>query len=471
MTPDATSDRPLTPAAADDGTDAGITPRSRVKAILVGSVGNLIEWYDVYAYTAFALYFAPAFFPSGDPVAQQLSAAAVFAAAFIVRPLGGLLFGWVADRYGRRRSLMVSVLLMCFGSLMIAVSPTHAEIGAAATVILVVARLLQGLSQGGEYGASATYLAEMAGPRQRGFYSGVWYTTLIGGQLAAILLLLVLQQFFLTTDELRAWGWRIPFAIGAVLAMYALFMRRDMHETEHYQAARSSAGRAGATAVSGDGGNGTGTSNDAASGTGTMKTLLSHWRELLLVVGITIGGTSAFYTYTTYMQKFLKLSVGLDDAQVTAVVLGYLVVALLLQPLYGALSDRVGRKPLLLWFGIMGVLCTVPLLTTLSQVKSPWLAWLLICDAWVIVSGYTAITGIIKAELFPTSVRALGVGVPYALTVSIFGGTVDAVALSFKQAGIESGFYWYATACIAVSLLVYLRMPDTLKESRMEQHH
>ncbi len=472
MTPEATSDRSLpaigsatgataTPALTDIAAIDDATPRHRVKAILVGSIGNLIEWYDVYAYTAFALYFAPAFFPSADPVAQQLSAAAVFAAAFIVRPLGGVLFGWVADRYGRRRSLMVSVLLMCFGSLLIACSPTHADIGAAATVLLVVARLLQGLSQGGEYGASATYLAEMAGPKQRGFYSGVWYTTLIGGQLMAIVLLLLLQKVFLTPDDLKAWGWRIPFVIGAALSVYALFMRRDMHETDHYRAAQASAGAA----------TDEGSDQVAASAGGTMKALLAHWRELLLVVGITIGGTSAFYTYTTYMQKFLKLSVGLDDAQVTMVVLGYLLVALLLQPVYGALSDRVGRKPLLLWFGVMGVLCTVPLLTTLSQVKSPWLAWLLICGAWVIVSGYTSITGIIKAELFPTSVRALGVGVPYALTVSVFGGTVDAVALSFKQAGMESGFYWYATACIAVSLLVYLRMPDTLKVSRMEQHH
>lgn len=433
-------------AAQASGTQAAGTA-SRVKAILVGSIGNLIEWYDVYAYSAFALYFAPAFFPSADPVAQQLSAAAVFAAAFIVRPLGGLLFGWIADRYGRRRALMVSVLLMCFGSLLIAVSPTYAQAGASATVLLVAARLLQGLSQGGEYGASATYLAEMAEPHRRGFYSGVWYTTLIGGQLAAITLLLVLQQFFLSVDELKAWGWRIPFAIGALLALYALFMRRDMHETDHYQEARA----AGAAA-------------------GSWRALLAHWRELLLVVGITIGGTSAFYTYTTYMQKFLKLSVGLDDAQVTTVVLGYLLVALLLQPLYGALSDRIGRKPLLLWFGTMGVLCTYPLLTLLSQTKSAWVAFGLICVAWIIVSGYTAITGIVKAELFPTSVRALGVGVPYALTVSVFGGTVDAVALSFKQAGMESGFYWYATACIFVSLLVYVRLHDTKAGSRMEEH-
>ncbi len=421
--------------------------RRRLRAILVGSAGNLIEWYDVYAYAAFALYFAPSFFPANDPVAQQLSAAIVFAAAFVIRPLGGVLFGWVADRYGRRRSLLLSVLLMCFGSLLIAISPTYAQVGVWATCLLILARLLQGISQGGEYGASATYLAEMAHPARRGFYSGVWYTTLIGGQLLAVLVLLVLQKWVLSPADLKAWGWRIPFAIGALLSVYALWMRRDMHETAHYTEAAQTA---------------------AAN---SMTELFRHWRACLLVVGITIGGTSAFYTYTTYMQKFLKLSVGLDDTQVTMVVVGYLLVALILQPLYGALSDRVGRKAMLIWFGVMGVLFTYPLLSTLSQTKNPWVAFALICVAWLIVSGYTSITGIIKAELFPTSIRALGVGVPYALTVSLFGGTVDSVALSFKLAGHESWFYWYATACIFISLLVYLSMRDTLLHSRMEQHH
>lgn len=437
------------------GQQDSVDTKRRVKAILVGSVGNLIEWYDVYAYSAFALYFASSFFPAADPVAQQLSAAIVFAAAFVIRPLGGVVFGWIADKHGRRHALMLSVLLMCFGSLLIAVSPTYAEIGVGATTILVLARLLQGLSQGGEYGASATYLAEMAHPARRGFYSGVWYMTLIGGQLAAVLVLLVLQQVFLTPAELKAWGWRIPFVIGALLSVYALYMRRDMHETTHFiEAANRASMRV---------------SNRAAP-SGSIKMLLKHWRELLIVVGITIGGTSAFYTYTTYMQKFLKLSVGLDDLQVTLVVIGYLVVALILQPIYGALSDKFGRKPMLIWFGVMGVLCTYPLLSTLAQTKSPWVAFLLICAAWLIVSGYTSITGIIKAELFPTSIRALGVGVPYALTVSIFGGTVDSVALGFKQTGHESWFYWYATACIFISLLVYLGMRDTRSHSKMEQH-
>ena len=419
----------------------------RVKAILVGSVGNLIEWFDVYAYAAFALYFAPSFFPADDPVAQQLSAAIVFAGAFVIRPVGGVIFGWIADRHGRRHALMLSVLLMCFGSLLIALSPTYAQVGVWATVILIVARLLQGLSQGGEYGASATYLAEMAHPARRGFYSGVWFMTLIGGQLAAVLVLLLLQKLLLTSAELKEWGWRIPFFIGALLSVYALFMRRELHETDHFQ----QAAKHGTPAAS-------------------LKTLLKHWRQCLLVVGLTIGGTSAFYTYTTYMQKFLKLSVGLDDGQVTMVVVGYLLVALVLQPVYGALSDKFGRKPMLVWFGVMGVLCTYPLLSTLAQTKNPWVAFGLICVAWLIVSGYTSITGIIKAELFPTSIRALGVGVPYALTVSIFGGTVDSVALGFKQAGHESWFYWYATGCIFISLLVYVSMRDTRAHSRMEQH-
>jgi MHS family alpha-ketoglutarate permease-like MFS transporter len=431
-----------------NATENSIDTVKRVKAILIGSIGNLIEWYDVYAYSAFALYFAPSFFPAADPVAQQLSAAIVFAAAFIVRPLGGILFGWCADRYGRRKSLMFSVMLMCFGSLLIAVSPTYQQIGVGATLILIIARLLQGLSQGGEYGASATYLAEMAHPSRRGFYSGVWYTTLIGGQLAAVLLLLILQKVFLSTEELKEWGWRIPFVIGAVLSLYALVMRKDLHETEHYQQARKE-----------------------KPTQSLLQSLMQHRRELFLVVGLTIGGTSAFYTYTTYMQKFLKLSVGLDEVQVTTIVVGYLVLALIMQPLYGALSDRVGRKPLLIWFGVMGTVCTYPLLTALSQTTNPWMAFSLISAAWLIVSGYTSITGIIKAELFPTSIRALGVGVPYALTVSIFGGTVDSVALGFKQAGHEQWFYWYATACIFISLLVYLGMRDTLTQSRMESHH
>ena len=421
--------------------------KRRIKAIFIGSVGNLVEWYDFYAYTAFALYFAGAFFPSHDPVVQQLNAATLFAAGFIVRPVGGWLFGHLADRYGRRLSLMVSVLMMCFGSLLIAFTPTYETIGFAAPALLALARIIEGLSLGGEYGASATYLIEIADPEHRGFYSSFQYVTLIGGQLTAILVLLLLQNVFLTHDQLVAWGWRIPFVIGALLAITAMFMRRHMQETEAFEAAKSTMKRES-----------------------SLRGLLRYPREVAIVVGLTAGGTAAFYTFTTYMQTFVKQTVGLSDIVTTYVIAGSLIFAAILQPLYGALSDRIGRKPVLMFFGIAGTLLTVPILTTLSGTKSPWIAFLLICGAWIFTAGYTSINAVVKAELFPTSVRATGVAVPYALTVSIFGGTAPAIALFFKQQGHEQWFYYYLAGIIFISFLVYALMRDTKHASAMHRH-
>src|SRR3979490_211213 len=419
----------------------------RIKAIFIGSVGNLVEWYDFYAYTAFALYFAPAFFPNSDPVVQQLNAAVLFAATFLLRPLGGWLFGYIADRYGRRISLMLSVACMCFGSLIIAVTPTYETIGIAAPMVLAIARIIEGLSLGGEYGASATYLSEIAEPKRRGFYSSFQYVTLIGGQLSAIIVLLLLQNVFLTLEELKDWGWRIPFVIGALLAIVAAVMRRKLHETEAFEEAKK-----------------------LSKPTGSIAGLLKYPRELLLVVGLTAGGTAAFYTFTTYMQTFVKQSVGLTENQTTFVIFGSLIFATVLQPIYGALSDRIGRKPLLIFFGVAGTISTVPILTTLKETKSPFMAFLLICAAWIFVAGYTSINAIVKAELFPTAVRALGVGLPYALTVSIFGGTAPAVALYFKSLGHEDWFYYYLSGMIFLSLIIYSTMRDTKHDSAMHRH-
>src|SRR5215475_10880293 len=437
------TDQAITPAPGLDVADV----KRRIRAIFVGSLGNLVEWYDFYAYTAFALYFAPAFFPHTDPVVQQLDAAVLFAATFLMRPLGGWLFGYLADHFGRRLSLTLSVVFMCFGSLMIAVTPTFATIGFAAPALLALARIIEGLSLGGEYGASATYLSEMAGDTHRGFYSSFQYVTLIGGQLTAIIVLLLLQKVFLTSAELKEWGWRIPFAIGAGLAIFAAVMRRSLPETEAFVEAKK-----------------------AVHPTGSLATLLRYPRELLLVVGLTAGGTAAFYTFTTYMQTFVKLSVGLTEDQTTIVIFASLIFATILQPLYGALSDRIGRKPLLIFFGVVGTIATVPILMTLKDTKSPFIAFLLICAAWIFVAGYTSINAIVKAELFPTNVRALGVGLPYAITVSIFGGTAPAIALAFKSAGHENWFYYYLSGMIFLSLLIYSTMRDTKHESAMHRH-
>jgi MHS family alpha-ketoglutarate permease-like MFS transporter len=308
--------------------------------------------------------------------------------------------------------------------------------------------LLQGLSLGGEYGTSATYLAEIADEKHRGFYSSFQYVTLIGGQLCAIAVLLVLQHLVLTPDQLRAWGWRIPFFVGALLAVTALLMRRNLHETGDFVAAKS-----------------------LARPESSVRALLKYPREVLVVVGLTMGGTTAFYTYTTYMQKFLKLSVGLSDTQTTAVTAASLLFALCLQPLYGALSDRIGRKPLLVWFGVTGTLGTIPLLNMLQATRSASVALLLICAAWTIVAGYTSINAVVKAELFPTRVRATGVGLPYAVTVSIFGGTAESIALWFKSIGREPWFFYYLTGVIATSLVVYTAMRDTKAHSTIGRYH
>ncbi len=411
---------------------------SRLRAIVVGSAGNLVEWFDFYCYAAFALYFANSFFPAQDPTAQMMSTAGIFALGFFVRPIGGFLFGYLGDHHGRRLALMISVLLMCFGSLLIACAPTYQAVGIWSPATLLFARLLQGLSLGGEYGASATYLSEMAESRHRGFYASFQYVTLIGGQLLALLLLLILQNYFLDARQLREWGWRIPFLVGACLALFALRMRHDLPETDSFKAAQKKT-RSG----------------------GSLKELARHPREVMLVIGLTMGGTLAFYVYTTYMQKFLRLSVGLTDAQTTAVSAASLIFAMCLQPLYGALSDRIGRRPLLVGFALLGTLFTVPLLTAIRHASGPWEAFGLIACAWCIVSGYTSINALVKAEMFPTTIRATGVGVPYAFAVSIFGGSSEYVALRFKQGGMESGFYWYATAVIACTLLVCWFMRDS----------
>lgn len=421
--------------------------RRRVRAIVIGSLGNLVEWYDFYAFTAFSLYFAGAFFPNKDPVVAQLNAMVLFAATFLVRPIGGWLFGYLADRYGRRLSLIASVVCMCFGSVLIAITPTYASIGLGAPVLLAVARIIEGLSLGGEYGASATYLTEMADQRNRGFYSSFQYVTLIGGQLTAIIVLLCLQRIFLTPDQLKTWGWRIPFAIGGLLAIFVAYMRRDLPETEAFNEAKQ-----------------------AVSPSGSLTGLLRYPRELLLVVGLTAGGTASFYTFTVYSQTLLKLTAGLSNDQTTLVIFATLVFATILQPLYGALSDRIGRKPLLIWFGVVGTLATVPLLTMLGTNKSPWMAFVLLALAWLFVAGYTSINAVVKAELFPTSVRALGVGVPYALTVSIFGGTVPMVALFLKAHGHPTWFAYYLAFMVFISLIVYVTMRDTKRDSAMHRH-
>lgn len=428
-------------------TPSSTAPRrkgGRLRSILGGSAGNLIEWYDWYVYSAFTLYFAPTFFPASDRTSQLLNAAAIFAVGFLMRPLGAWLMGVYADRFGRKRALAVSVTLMCAGSLIIAVAPPYATVGLAAPLILLLARLMQGLSVGGEYGASAVYLSEMAGRDHRGFFSSFQYVTLIAGQLTALCVLLVLQSV-LDEGQMRSWGWRLPFALGGVLALAVFLLRRRMEETQEFKSIRYG----------------------ERERSHNFALFRDHPAEVFTVMALTAGGTLAFYAYSIYLQKFLVNTSGFSGETASRVMTAALFLYMLLQPIAGALSDKLGRKPLLVSFGVTGVLCTIPIFHALENIGNSFEAFLLVMAGLVIVTGYTSINAVVKAELFPAEIRTMGVALPYALANTLFGGTAEYVALSFKRVGLERGFYWYVTAMIGLSLIVYLCMRDTLAHGRL----
>lgn len=408
--------------------------RKRIFAIVAASSGNLVEWFDFYVYAFCAIYFAPLFFPSADPTAQLLNTAGVFAAGFLMRPIGGWLFGRIADKHGRKNSLLISVVMMCLGSLAIACLPTYASIGAWAPALLLVARLFQGLSVGGEYGTTATYMSEIALKGQRGFFASFQYVTLIGGQLLAVLVVVILQQV-LSDAELRSWGWRIPFVIGALAAIVALYLRRTLEETS--------------TA-----------STRANKEAGTLRGLFRHHKAAFFtVLGYTAGGSLIFYTFTTYMQKYLVNSAGMSIKTASAIMTVALFAYMCMQPLFGALSDRISRRNSMLLFGGLGAIFTVPIMSGLHNTTNPIIAFLLIIAALAIVSFYTSISGIVKSEMFPPEVRALGVGLAYALANAIFGGSAEYVALGLKSLGHENSFYWYVTGMMVLAFVVSLRLP------------
>lgn len=433
-----------TTSAIEDGNtvDPAVQDKKkRIFAIVGASSGNLVEWFDFYVYSFCSIYFAASFFPAGNSTTQLLQTAGVFAAGFFMRPIGGWLFGYIADKHGRKNSMLISVCMMCAGSLVIACLPTYESIGSWAPVLLLVARLFQGLSVGGEYGTSATYMSEVAIKGRRGFYASFQYVTLIGGQLLALLVLVALQQI-LSTEELKAWGWRIPFAIGAVLAVVALYLRRSLNETSDAK---------------------TRNHKDA----GSLKGLWKNRKAFLMVLGFTAGGSLSFYTFTTYMQKYLVNTSGMDAKLASGIMTAALFIYMLLQPLVGALSDKIGRRSSMLIFASLATLLTVPILLTLKNVSNPYAAFGLIVLALFIVSFYTSISGLLKAEMFPPEVRALGVGLSYAVANAMFGGSAEYVALSLKSFGFENAFFWYVSGMCLLALIVSLRLHRKGKEIQL----
>ncbi|MFH8381770.1 MFS transporter [Kitasatospora sp. NPDC018058] len=409
-------------------------------ALIGGSLGNLVEWYDWFVYASFAVYFADDFFPGSDSTAKLMNTAGIFAVGFLMRPVGGWLLGRAADRHGRKSALTLTVTMMSAAAVLIAVAPTYDQAGYLGAVVLLFARLLQGMSIGGEYAASATYLTEASAPNRRGLGSSFQYVSMTCGQLLGLGILIVMQHT-LGNAQLHSWGWRVPFLLGAALAAVVLWLRRRLPETEAF------------TAETADG--------DRTGTRGTLRSLWEHRRQAGLVMALTLGGTVAYYTYTTYLTKYLIGSAGLSKNTATLVSFTALAVFAAVQPLAGLLSDRIGRRPLLITFALGCTVGTYPLMTALGSASDYWSALGLSLVALLIVTGYTSINAAVKAELFPTRIRALGVALPYALANALFGGTAEYIALWFKNSGHESGFFWYVSGCALVSLVTYVLMPDT----------
>lgn len=420
--------------------------RSRIKGIVGAASGNLVEWFDFYIYAVFAAYFTHALTaPDMDPTTKAIYVWGVFAASFFMRPIGSWLFGRIADRHGRKQSMVISICLMALSSFLFAALPTYDQVGMWAPFLLLMVRLLQGLSVGGEYGAVATYMSELGLKGQRGFFASFQYVTLSGGQLLASLLGVILLGF-MTEQQLNDGGWRIPFVIGGMAAILSLLARSRLEETlSHEDAKREESGS-------------------------LVALLKQHWKTFLLVVGYTSAGSLTFYVVTVYSKTYLT-NIGMDGKTVGFIMTTALFVFMLAQPLFGMLSDRIGRRASMLAFSLLSAIFIYPVMVTgmRSFADSPVIITLLLIFLMMLLSFYTSISGLVKAEMFPPHVRALGVGFSYAVGNALFGGSAPSVALLFKDAGIENIFFIYVIIMLMICFFCSWALPK--KPEYLEHDH
>jgi MHS family alpha-ketoglutarate permease-like MFS transporter len=418
--------------------------QGRRTTILGTGVGNALEWFDWNIYAIFATYFATQFFHGADRMSALLSTLAVFAVGFVARPFGGLLFGWVSDRMGRKFSMSLSIGMAAVGSLVIGVAPTYAAIGVGASVILLVARLVQGLAHGGELPSAQTYIAEFAPRERRGLWSSLIYvsgtTGILFGTFLAAILSLVLDQ-----DQMAAFGWRIPFVLGGLFGLYALFMRLRMSETSVFDddVAR----------------------HDAGPAPRLWPAIVAHRRQAAQVVGLTVGLTVVYYAWAVSAPAHAIAARGIDPTAAFWAGVVANVVFILVLPVWGSVSDRIGRRPVLL----TGALGTAALLFPLNAMigDSAVLLAVGMSIAMVFIAAGAAIVPAVYAEMFPTRIRTIAVGVPYSIAVAAFGGTAPYLQ---QLVGSTLGPAWF-TAYVVVLLLVSAAVMSRLPETRGKELH
>lgn len=429
--------RSATISAPEREPDPRFSPR---RVIFGAGAGNALEWYDWSVYAIFAPFFATQFFDSTDALSATLSTLAIFAVGFLMRPLGGMFFGWYADRHGRRNAMVLSMLITAAGSLLIAVSPTYEVIGIAASLVLVVARLGQGFGLGGEIGASHTYLGEAAPPARRGLWSSSMYVAVTTGVLFATIEAAVLTGL-LSTEAMGSWGWRIPFAIGALLALWALYLRRGLSETETFTKNRDTKEM---------------TLQDRP------RLMQDIWREranMLRIIGLTCGGTVAYYAWGISAPGYAIAVKGIEPTNALWAGVCAQLVYIIALPIWGAVSDRIGRRPTLMVFALGFIVLSFPLSWLIRD--AAWQLGVAMGIALAIHASAAALLPAVFSELFPTRVRAVGMAVPYSIAVALFGGTAPYLQTWLGSRGLSWMFTAYVMVLCAGTLVTVLKMPET----------
>jgi MFS transporter, MHS family, alpha-ketoglutarate permease len=420
--------------------------QSRAHTLFGIGSGNAMEWFDWGVYTTFTPFFASQFFHSGDAVSDVLNTLVVFAVGFLARPFGGLLFGWIADRKGRKLSMTLTVATAAVGSLAIGLSPNYATIGLWASVVLVLARLAQGLAHGGELPSAQTYIAEAAPKERRGLWSSLIYFSGTIGQIAGTLLAAILSTV-LSQAAMTSYGWRIPFILGGVFGLYAFYMRLRMHETEVFV---DELVHDDPAAV-----------DDAHPQTkgGIWQTIKEHPKLLFQVIGLTMGATVLYYAWAISAPAYVINVLHAPAAGALWAGVAAQLFFLIALPIWGIVSDRIGRKPVLLVALVGMAVLNLPLNAMLGP--SPWSLFIAMSIALIFLAAFSSIGPAVYAEIFPTRIRATGLAVPYSIAVALFGGTAPYLQTYFASMHMTSTFIWYGIVLGLLSGLVVLTLPET----------
>lgn len=409
------------------------------KAIVAGAIGNTVEWVDWAVYGTLAPVFASQFFPTEDEVAALLSTLAVFAVGFVMRPIGGAFLGAYADRHGRKKGLMLTISMMAGAAFVIAICPTYAAIGVAAPIILLLARLTQGFSAGGEFGSSSTFLVESAAPKRRAF-AGSWQQVSVGAGVLIASVMGTILTSTLSEAAMQSWGWRLAFIVGGLLGLVGLWLRISVEETDSFQQMQADDGR--------------------PKGNPLVTMLTKHPRAALRVVGITIAGTLTYYIWISYMPGYANTAVGipLDRAFLANTIAVAYFLCLL--PFVALLSDRIGRKKTLLAFAIGFMVIAYPGFLLL-ELGGFWPLLVVEVAGVTLLAGYSANCAAVMAEQFPPEVRTTGIGLPYSLAVALFGGTAPYITTWMSSHDLRDWVWLYVAAAAAVGVAVYATMPET----------